>query len=492
MDNNLLITNRIIKARKKWMRLNLLLSTLLLLLIEGFGIDSIPELYLVYSIWQLFVFGYLVFSELRYPGLNILVIFFFGALMTVVYPSFEYAVSMINGEEIYLDFDYNKISDFVFRTSVSMNIYYSMFILLLTKFVRERLFIIDIQYVAKRFNLFLISIIIYLITIVLRIVPFLELISATLAQLAGNLPMLVLLLLAVYCGSRAQQDKYYKLFVTLLIVEIFYSMFFGYYKAGVARPAAMYIVYYYLNCRTLGNKILTTRSVVYVSLYLVFVLYIVYPFMGIKRAEANFTAHNDKTALLKVDNIDILKRVLTGDYQKKEEDDDETGNAFTDRMSSVSANAFFYKDAYSHGFHSDMIIFSIKQMIPGIVWKNKPSGKPGMMAKNYIAMKSLDRDAVSSAYVGLFASSYFWGGWFAVILMCFINAWILGLLLSVCFSNLDNLFSWLVIFIVVFLLLRCFEEMTDGGYSQCVLFLVYAGIIKVTSFLFRKKKITKV
>lgn len=213
--------------------------------------------------------------------------------------------------------------------------------------------------------------------------------------------------------------------------------------------------------------------------------------MGIKRAEANFTAHNDKTALLKVDNLDILKRVLTGEYQKEEEDDDETGNAFTDRMSSVSANAFFYKDAYYNGFHSDMILFSIKQMIPGVLWKNKPSGKPGMMAKNYIAMKSLDRDAVSSAYVGLFASSYFWGGWFAVLLMCIINAWILSVLLSVCFSHLDNLFSWLVIFIIVFLLLRCFEEMTDGGYSQCVLFLVYVCIIKITSLLFNKKKTIK-
>lgn len=479
MDNQSIISYKIIRTRNFWVRLNFVLSSFLLILMEAIDLDTIGELYLLYSLWNLFLYTWLLFSEQRVLGLNILTIFFAGALLGVVSPSISYSMMLIKGEKILLDYDYNDITRFVFRTTVAMNICYSVFVVLLTKFTQNRLFVVDIQYIVRRFNVFYLSLIVYLISTVLRIVPFLEMISSTLANLANNLPMLVLLILAIYNGTSKKHDKHFALFIILLFVEILYNMFFGYYKSPIARVTAMYIIYYYLYCRTNNKKLISVNSIFLASLFILFLLYIIYPFITIKRLESGYTAANDKTAILKVDNVDILKRVITGNYQIF--DDNDTSGAFTDRMSSVSANAFFYQDAYNHGFHDDMLIFSLKKMVPGFLWAGKPEGSPGMIAKNYIVAKSLDKDATSAAFVGLFASSYFWGGWLAVLLMCIINSWILALLLNACFENMGNLFSWVVIFFIIFLLLRNFEETCDGGAGQCILFLIYTFIIKFTS-----------
>ena len=491
MVNNISISSKILNSRKTWLYLNLAVSLVLFLFIESFHIDEYNEVYLVYSFWQILVYGWLFFSELRYPGLNVIAVFFVGALMTVAIPSYSYATDMMNGDRAYCDVDYNEITHFVFRTATAMNIYYSLFMLLFTKFSRDKMFIIDIRSVAKRFNLFSLSIIVYLIASVLRVVPFLELISSTLAHLATSLPMLVLLLLAMYCGFSSRHDKYYTLFVTLIITEIIYNMFFGYYKGTIVRTAAMYVIYYYLYCRNNNIKLISFKTVGVAVMFMAFVLYIVYPFITIKRIESNYTASNDKTIITDVDNVDIMRRVLIGDY--KIFDDNGTGNAIADRMSAISSNAFFYQDAYLHGHHSEMLTMSFKKMIPGFLWSGKPTGSSGMMAKNYIVYRSLDKDADSSAYVGLFASSYFYGGWLWVIIMCIINAWFVAFVMKTCFLHLGNLFSWIVLFFMIFSFMRCFEEMSDGGFSDNVMYLVYSLIIYFTSaFTVRKRNLGSV
>ncbi len=488
---NIILSRNIIKNRKKWLQIHFYVSLLILLLIEVAQIDAYNELFIIYALWQIFVYGWLLFSELRYPGLNIIAVFFVGALMTVAIPSYTYAIDMLNGGKVYCDEDSNEITHFVFHTATAMNIYYSLFMFLFTMFSGGKMFIVDIKDVAKRFNLFSLSIFVYALSSILRVIPFLELISSTLAHLAASLPMLVLLLLAIYCGFCSQKDKYYTLFVILIITEITYNMLFGYYKGTVLRAAAMYIVYYYLYCRTNNIRLISFKTVGIVIFFITFMMYIVYPFITIKRIESNYTASNDKTIITDVDNFDIMKRVITGDYRMFE--DEGTGNAVADRMSAISSNAFFYQDAYFYGYHSDMLIMSFKKMIPGFLWSAKPTGSSGMMAKNYILYRSLDKDADSSAYVGLFASSYFIGGWLWVIIMCVINAWFIAYVMRICFSHLGNLFSWIVIFFMIFSFMRCFEEMSDGGFSDNVMYLVYSLIIYITSaFTSIKRKLGRV
>ena len=478
------IEHRIIDTRKKLCLSHFIISLLLLLFIDLLALDTNGILFYVYSLWAILVYALLVFSELRYPGLNIMVVFFVGAIMSLAFPSIQSANALIDGKSICCDEDYNVVTGFVFRTAVAMNIYYGLFILALTHFSRGRLYVIDIHYIVNRFNLFWVSVFLYFIATVLRVIPFLELISSTLALFARNIPMLVLLLLAVYCGTQTKRDKYYRLFIILILVEVFYNMFFGFYKADVMKPVALYMVYYYLHCRVNNIKLLSFNTFFAAAFFMVFLLLIVYPFMEIKRSESNFTLQEDVTSFYKVDNVDILKRVLTGNYELRSDNDSD--NAFSSRMSALSTNAFFYQDAYKNGYHQDLLIASVQKMVPRFLWKNKLNRSPGQMAKNYLLMKSFDSDAGSSAYVGLFAGSYFWGGWVAVIFMCFINALFISLLLRVCFSNLDNLFSWLFLFFLIFSMLRCFEEICDGGYELCVMYTIYSLIILASSKFFIK------
>ena len=483
------ISKRILKTRQQWCLLNLIVSLLLLLFIEVAGIDANNSLFLIYSIWLLLVYGILSLSELRYPGLNMMSILFVGSIMSMAYPSFSYALELLEGKKVYYDDNIN-ISDFLFHTSVALNVFFSLFFLLLTIFTRKKLFIVDIREVARRFNLFWVCIFVYIIALILRFVPFLELISSILAMLANSLPMLVLLLLSLYCGFHPVHDKYYKLFVVLVAVEVLYSMFFGFYKGVIVRAAIMYLLYYYIHCRTLGKSLISGYSVLLAAGFIIFLLYIVYPFITLRRIETGFGANTLVTELPKVDNLDILRRVLTFDYPKNMLSDDGDNAALQDRLSSIAPSAFFYRNAYRNGYHTEMIEQSIQAMVPRFISPNKRDGSPGAMAVSYVRDGSFDPEYNSAESVGLFASAYFWGGWPAALLMCFISAVVVSLLLRACFSNLQNLFSWLIIFYLIFNMLTCFKETADGGYSMSIMYIIYAIIIYVTSFIFKTRKKT--
>lgn len=480
----IILSRNIIKSRKKWLLIHFFVSLFLLLLIEVAQIDAYNELFIIYALWQVMVYGWLLFSELRYPGLNVLSVLFVGTLLGFAIPSFTASIDLINGEKIYYG-EVNEITDFVFHTSTAINIYFCSFILLITFFTKGKFFIIDINQVAKRFNLFYLAIGLYFIALVLRLIPFLELFSSTLANLAGNLPMLVLFILAVYCGYNSRHDKYYYLFLLLLIVEIIYAMLFGYYKGTVARAAAMYIVYYYLYSRTLNKPVINGRMIMIGMLFLVFLLYIVYPFITLRRSESGFTAMTNINDLREVNNFDIFRRVITLDYEIM---NDDTESALSERMSSLSHNAFFYRDAYYKGYHKDMIVHSMRVMIPRFLSPKKPEGSAGIMATNYVCCGVLDPIGDAATSIGPFGGAYFWGGWPAVILMCVVNSLVFSLILIVCFSNMHNLFSWIFIFLLLFTMLMCFKESTDGGYSRDIYFLIYTAIIYLTTKLFYRKR----
>lgn len=486
MKSTDIITKKIISSRKYWCSINLFVSGLLLLLIEVEGVDTNNGLYLLYSLWLMSVYGWLSLSELRYPGLNIMSILFVGALMSMAYPSLSYSLDLLNRKQVFYG-EYN-ISNFVFHTSVALNVYFSFFFLLITAFNKNILFIIDVHYITRRFNLFWVCIFIYILATFLRLVPFLEYISSILVMLADSLPMLVLLLLALYCGFNPVKDKYFKLFIVLMIAEIIYTMFFGFYKGSVIRAAFMYLLYYFIHCRTIGKPLISAQSIMMAFGFLFFILYIVYPFITLRRVETGFGANTIITELPKVDNMDILRRVLTLDYQMDLINDDGNSSALQDRLSSLGPSTFFYWDAYRNGHHTEMIRFSVQAMVPRFLAPKKQSGSAGAMAVSYARNGYFNPEENSAESIGLFASAYFWGGWPAAIIMCIITSFTVSLLLRTVFSHLENLFSWLIVFYLLFTFLMCFKETADGGYGMCIMYLIYTFIIYVTSLMFTKKK----
>lgn len=482
------VSLEIINIRKRLMFLNLLLSLFLLLTIQVFHLDRWGWAYLLYALWQFFVYGKMLYSELKTPGLNMLSLFFLGALMTVALPSFSYSVGLIEGKKFYCLADIYEITDSVFQTSAAMNVYYSLFILLLTRFSNNRMFIVDIDFIAKKYNLFYIAIFLYLIAFVFRAIPFIAMISSALDQFAGSLPLLVVFLLAIYCGLSYKKDKYYWLFIVILFIEIACSFAFGMYKGTIIIYAVMYFLYYYLHTRTVGKNIINSKSILFGAFFLFFILYIVYPFINIKRNESNFGLNQDESKVKEVDNIDILVRVLTFDYDmEKISGGDGMSEAFTGRMSAIYANAFFYNDAYTNGFHNDMLKMSLQMMTPRLILPDKQEGSDGNMTYGYMMGKEFTSVNSSSNFVGLFAGSYFWGGWVGAIVMCIINAWVLSLLLKTCFSNLDNIFSWIILTMTLMPMMRCFEESSDGGVRGDVFYLFYVLIIKTTSLFIGRR-----
>jgi len=484
MDELTLLTEQIVNNRKRWALLNLVLSLFLLLNIELFHLDRWDWFYLAYAFWQFLVYGKLLVSELKSPGLSMLSMYFMGALLTVALPSYSYAVGLLGDKRFYC-LDTYEITDFVFHTSAAMNIYYSLFILLLTWFSNNRLFIVDIHQVAKKYNLFFLAIIMYLIAFVFRAIPFLGMISSSLEQFASSLPLLVIFLLAIYCGLAPRKDKYYWLFMVILILEIANAFINGMYKGGIILNAAMYVLYYYLHTRTMGKKLINNSTIAFGIIFLVFILYIVYPFIVIKRIESGFQLNGDGSETKEVDNMDIFIRVLTLDYEFDElgTGGDDAGDAFTGRMSAVYANAFFYEDAYRNGHHSEILKMSMSKTMPRFLWPEKPEGDDGNMTYDYMMSKEFNPLATSSNFIGIFAGAYFWGGWPAALLMCVFNAWVLALLLKTCFSDLENIFAWLIITMLLMPMMRCFEESCDGGLRNDIFYLIYAALVKGVSIL---------
>jgi hypothetical protein len=281
-------------------------------------------------------------------------------------------------------------------------------------------------------------------------------IQTFLGQLA-TLAIIIQLLETVFKPTRFNR----LLFLTFIIVSIWQSMFYGFYKGTIMMNFVYCLLYYFLKRKYNGKRVITSRFIIEVLSLFVIIDLLIYPFMSTKRIESGWDVTMGGIATQEYSNIQILKDVISGNSKS------EVGeNSTSGRLDAVEPNAFFYKECCEKGLRTTKIAQNnIELLIPRFIKPDKHDSQAGQMVYAYAMTGSFDNTemAVSNNYIGQFASAYLIGGGVMAILLAFFNGWFTIFYYNFLIKRINNIL--VVLLFIPFLLsaMMAFEEIHDGG-----------------------------
>ena len=238
-------------------------------------------------------------------------------------------------------------------------------------------------------------------------------------------------------------------------------------------------------------KFLTPSMIIYTIIVLLFLNYIIFPFIAIKRVESGWDPVTNLT-YNNYSNAEILRSVFDSAKEKVKDDDDDTENDVVDRLNSVKSNAYFYMGAQVRGHDQSILRSGILGFLPPMLRPNVKIDSQGMMTVQYMqsgTTKITSSSAHSGDFTGLFGGAYFWGGWIGALLMCFINAFSFVAMFNYLTKWQNNMFSIFVLFLLLFNAISCFEETSDGGVLNDLNYIYYVVFIFVSNKLFNIKPV---
>lgn len=486
------IDSKIIRYRYNIGFINLIISVILMMIVWGFNQTNNFGLMMAYSIWGLYVYLSLLISELRYRGLNILLLYLIGTITRLAYPAFEMSMDGLAGARFSFLHDY---TEYVFPTAIAMNIWHMIFIIAMTFFSKNKVLAFDITSLLKKKNILTFIVVIYIIGIVVRIFPQLIFFSDTIRLFIGYFPQLTLLLIAVYCAYN-DDKKAFTLMIVILIIEEYNAIFYGFTKHAIVFNLLFIILYFFLRQRNKGKKVITPKFILVLSLVISFVILFVFPFMNAKRILSSWDPLTNKT-YSNYSNIDIIQDVITGEAMKFYRQTNR-GNSATEgllnRSNFIPYNAYFYRSSDKEGRNQILLKGTMTYLLPRIL----RGGKAHDVKLNYHLLTTAYINTgtwniyslpySSGTPTGSFGGAYLWGGWIAVILVCILNAFVITKVLMYSISYQKNLLSIVLIMMILISFLSSFEETHDGGVARNVTYLVYAFLVYISSMIFNIKR----
>lgn len=464
----------------------LVVSIITIMLISALNLEQNNILMLCYSINSAIVFLLLIKYEIQnYVGLNLNLVLLVGYFTRLVYPEVSMSLGVINGDIYSYVRPFNVVNDYLFPTIVGINIFYMFFYLVLSK--RTSYIIIDdyIKPYFLKYNIAKISSVFFVLGIIYNIASLVfpyDTISNTFARMLekmADLAMLLQLLNTIYNYSK----RNHRLLLFYVIYSVLFGMFFGFFKSGLIRPIALYCLFYFLHCKSLGKTIFDKKFVFLLSFLCIFTTMFVYPFMTTKRVVAGYNVGIGKKigATKNYSNWAIIMDVING----KVKNDDSNSNPALGRLNAITTNAFFYKSVAKEGGHynHDILVQNMKMLIPRFLYPEKGVNSAGLMANAYARTGSFKnfKSSNSNVYVGQFAGAYLNGGWLVVCLVMLISPFVISQLYICCLNNISNIFAVFFLAQLLMASVFAFEEVHDGGIQRCISYIVYIVFIIFTS-----------
>lgn len=470
---------------------NIIFSFCFLGLIWLFNLKEEFGWMLIYSLNSAIVFALLFREEfVHYKGLPPNLLLLVGYVLRLVYPSLEMSIGALGGESY--DFLYtNDVTDYMFPTSVWMNIYYMVFYYAFNIFAKGVTLDSFIKPYLDKYHFSSVVILLFIPGIIYEIaVSYIPdyLIPSLINTIFGGLTKLALLIQVFNTALKFTKQKH-RILVLLVILEILRALFFGFYKSPIMMPFILYMLYVFLRQKNIGKPVISPQMIVLVVAFFAFIALFVFPFMQIKRVESGFSNAVGETGIAtqNYSNIQIIKDVLSG---KTKEDTEELSTS--GRFNAIPANAFFYKECCIRGLQSfELAQSNIELLVPKFLNPNKHGAVAGLMTYSYATTGSFNNydTAVCSNYVGQFASAYLMGGGLLAILLAFLNGFLMIKYLDFLTKNITNIFALILLVGQLFATLECFEEIHDGGVLRAGLTIVYILIIILTNTLFKKNNV---
>ena len=471
MYNTVVTDQRIIRKRYILCKTHLVFSTIIYLLVWVFHLEAEFGLMICYGVFSILMTSLLLKSEMRYGGISLLILFLAGSYLRLQLPTVMDALLVINGGKFSFKYDY---TDALFPCAIAMNIYYMMFIVLLTKFSKtNRIISIDLSPLLNKRHLMKTILFLFAWGTLYGIKEDIFSIGFLGMFLDGFSPMALVML--AFVSVYKPEKKYRYTFYVLVIIEVLRSAIFGFYKGAIIKPIFIFAIHYFLSCRYSGKSLITVKSATLSITAVLFLLVFVYPFMNAKRYAAGWDPTNGITQ--QIDIKDIKELVVTIFENKDKFVDDGQSDAMFDRFDALKPNAYFYKLVQLDGVNPIILYGAIRQFWPKWLGRDTSEDtllKPGYIATSYIEYGYLRRiDSFSSSYTGAFASGYFWGWWIGVFIVCLFNAWTLSYFLKFCTVHYSNYLSLLILTSIITEAFGCFEEVHSGGLSRALLWFIY-------------------
>lgn len=443
---------------------NLTISALTLGLINIFELREIYELMLMYALNSAMVFGLLIYYEIKsFKGLNLNLLVLAGCLMRFVFPALTKSWGAMNGETFSFLSPENEINDYMFPTVVWMNIYYSIFYWCFLRFGSKYTIEDAIRPFFIRFKISIITIPIFVVGIVYNIITsyvpagFIPGIIQTFFGQLVSLAIMAQMFVAIFKPTPFNRNLFY----VFVGISIWQSMFYGFYKGAIMMNIVYYLLYYFLNRKYNGQKLITPAFVFGLfSLFLIVDL-IIYPFMSTKRIESGWDVTVGGVATRDYSNIQILKDVILGNSRSEVGDNTASG-----RLDAIVPNAFFYKECCTRGLRTTKLVKSnLELLVPRFINKDKHGSEAGLMVYAYATTGSFDNynRATSNNYIGQFASAYLIGGSVMVVLLAFFNGWFTVFYFNFLIKRMNNVVVVLLFIPFLFSAIMAFEEIHDGG-----------------------------
>lgn len=469
---------------KKAILYNIITSLIFLGIVDSFLLADSKLLLTIYVISSTAVFVRLFYSEIKnFKGINLSMFVLAGYAMRLILPAITHTFDLWNGDKCY--FEQNDVSDIIFPTIIWMNIYSMLFYYFLKKYSSSAYiepFII--QYIEK-YNISKLCIFVFVIgtlysiitsSLIVGVIPFMV------ATILGGLTSLAIMLQMLNTALRYEQRKY-TLFVCFIIIEIARTLIFGFYKTPIMLALAFYVLYKFLDSKYNNTKLFSTGFISSCLFFVVFLSYVVYPFMTIKRIEASWDVTEGGIVNSSYSNFDILFDVLSGNNKYEH-----VKTSTSDRLDAVLPNAFYYQYTKQSGFYNrEFLIDNLQGVVPRFLNPNKHETRAGRMAtalsqtgdwRNFDIM-------FTNSYIGRFSSSYMIGGSIMVILLAILTSIFIAKYWSFLVSNLNNLIAMVLFAQLLLKSINAFEETHDGGISECIIFLTYMVLI----FILQKLKL---
>ena len=463
---------------------NLLVSTIVLLFITNFGFQETYELMLVYAINSTIVFGLLIYYEMIcFKGLSLNLLVLIGCIMRFVFPSITKAWGAINGEVYEYIVPYNIVNDYMFPTVVWMNIYYSIFYWCFLRFSCDITIENAIKPIIVKYNVIKFTIPLFFIGITYNImssslpanfIP--SFVSTFLGQLS-RLAIIAQLFVSIFKPTRINKT----FLLIFIIVSIWQTMFWGFYKGAIIINFVYYLLYYFLDGKYNGRKTLTLKFVLGIVAIFFTIDSIIYPFMTTKRVESGWDATTGLTSQ-NFSNMQILGDVISGNSVAEVDD-----NTAAERLDAIGPNAFFYKECNTKGLRTTKILVNnLELLVPKFLNQDKHISQAGLMVTSYVTTGSFNNfnTARSYTFIGQFASAYLIGGWLMAIILAFFNGWLIMVYYNYLLKNINNILAVILLIPCLMSALTAFEEIHDGGFLRAGTSIIMMIVIMLmTKFL---------
>lgn len=479
----------LIKKGNILLNVHIVLSVIFYMLINLADLANCFELMFVYSLWSLFIYIKLIQNEyLSSKGLTIEMLYLVASVMRFVWPGITDSIDVLNGEKITYMRDYIDVTPYIFPTLVAMNITHGLFYKILRKYRSNINFEDNVSKMVNRFNIIPLAVVLYLLGMIFRyyLMDAITLFSSTLA-LWVNKMTLGAIMMFVFSTTYNYKRSSYILLVLAVVGEVVYNMFFTFYKTNMIIPILLLLAYYVYKSKYSNTKLFTRKFVSLTVIIFFFVNLIIFPFVNSKRMLNDFDPLTNKGTNT-VSNIEIMSDVIAN-IGKDVSEGEKYG--IVSRQNAISVNAFYYGDVIMKDeYHWDLLKKGILVAIPSFLYPNKPKNDIGLMASGYVLTGYFQNTSETTAYtyVGMFGSSYFIGGWLAVIIFTFLNGWVISKSRNYFVSHSDNVLAMIFYFLLLqTAVVTGFEEVHDGGVLRLISIGINVLLVKMTYKVLRFK-----